>query len=185
MLSLSPVPVVTELVCPVGNTTYSHGDKVSLDTCTTCHCSEGLFKCYKEECSSPICSWSSKPSNQCCPTCHGCLSSKTGKKYYIGEKWTEDRSCTECECVEGQVRCTTTLCAPCSNPSKPIPGQCCPICNDSEEGRYSLFYYKVEPMNLLLAFVPSHNMLYFAADCLELKRNTFLFLKFDASEMTS
>ena len=76
----------------------------------------------------------SKFTRRLCSRCLGCVSSVTGERYVNGASWTENDSCVQCTCVDGQKHCTASACERrCQNPRKQ-PGVCCPIC-DEEEGK--------------------------------------------------
>uniref|UniRef100_A0A182SQI2 VWFC domain-containing protein n=1 Tax=Anopheles maculatus TaxID=74869 RepID=A0A182SQI2_9DIPT len=69
-----------------------------------------------------------KGPDECCDKCIGCL--YEGRHIDSGTEWTDPEDpCMHYKCVSGVVTRSEMKCyAPCSDPSPPRKGQCCPTC---------------------------------------------------------
>jgi len=59
----------------------------------------------------------------------GCRS-MNGELHHDGDSW-EDEDCIACTCHKGVKKCTAFMCIGCENPV-PVPGECCPKCDDGK-----------------------------------------------------
>ncbi|XP_013412584.1 kielin/chordin-like protein isoform X2 [Lingula anatina] len=99
------------------------------DPCNRCRCQNGRVTCSKVDCPDLNCVNKRTPPGQCCPVCElrGC--SYLGQSYSEGERFVSPRDkCQECECRQGEVRCSRKACPParCDNPGR---GDCCDTCS--------------------------------------------------------
>ncbi|CAO1441677.1 unnamed protein product [Diamesa hyperborea] len=113
----------------------NEGEEVSLNTnidmrCFRCICQNGFVECETESCPAVDDCYAlvKKPAGGCCDTCKECL--YKGDIYVSGAEWSDpDDPCSHFKCVAGVVTESNFQCyTPCSNPSPPRPGQCCPTC---------------------------------------------------------
>ncbi|KAG9345614.1 hypothetical protein JZ751_008758, partial [Albula glossodonta] len=98
--------------------------------CQRCSCVRGNVACTPQVCPPTPCRNPVTPPNQCCPQCPVCF--HKGQEYADGLHWiSSTNNCQECTCVGGEVQCSEVTCKlPCSHPSPPSLGQCCPLCQD-------------------------------------------------------
>ncbi|KAK6623653.1 hypothetical protein RUM43_009505 [Polyplax serrata] len=104
--------------CLVNNSHHmENGTTWQKDPCTICSCLNGYLFC------------KASTSGNCTENPAGCMSS-SAILHQNGETWEED-PCTQCTCESGEKKCVAFMCVvPCSNPVH-VPGECCPICNES------------------------------------------------------
>lgn len=120
----------TGLTCSYEERQFQNGDSWQIEKCTTCTCNDGISRCRVSSCSPPPCGWMVIPEGECCPVCRGCVSD-SGGLYNNSDHWREN-DCVTCHCQDGQVLCQAEMCAVgCSHP-RPVPGQCCPVCDEPD-----------------------------------------------------
>lgn len=87
--------------CLVNGIEYAHDQRwpLSSDSCTTCHCVEGVVNCTQMECNCS--SVTSQTDSQCCPQCNHDKScphqEDRHKRFKSGQRW--DYDCQTCECM--------------------------------------------------------------------------------------
>uniref|UniRef100_A0A182P7Q0 VWFC domain-containing protein n=1 Tax=Anopheles epiroticus TaxID=199890 RepID=A0A182P7Q0_9DIPT len=90
----------------------------------------GFVECEQESCPAvdDCYFYKKKGPDECCDKCIGCL--YEGRHIDSGTEWTDpDDPCMHYKCVSGVVTRSEMKCyAPCSDPSPPRKGQCCPTC---------------------------------------------------------
>uniref|UniRef100_A0A182X5D6 VWFC domain-containing protein n=1 Tax=Anopheles quadriannulatus TaxID=34691 RepID=A0A182X5D6_ANOQN len=90
----------------------------------------GFVECEQESCPAvdDCYIYKKKGPDECCDKCIGCL--YEGRHIDSGTEWTNpDDPCMHYKCVSGVVTRSEMKCyAPCSDPSPPRKGQCCPTC---------------------------------------------------------
>uniref|UniRef100_A0A8W7P4A5 VWFC domain-containing protein n=1 Tax=Anopheles coluzzii TaxID=1518534 RepID=A0A8W7P4A5_ANOCL len=90
----------------------------------------GFVECEQESCPAvdDCYIYKKKGPDECCDKCIGCL--YQGRHIDSGTEWTDpDDPCMHYKCVSGVVTRSEMKCyAPCSDPSPPRKGQCCPTC---------------------------------------------------------
>ncbi|XP_041351860.1 cysteine-rich motor neuron 1 protein-like [Gigantopelta aegis] len=119
----------TGLKCSYDGREFRDGESWQIEKCTKCTCRDGLTFCKTKMCNAPLCGWMVIPDGECCPVCKGCVSD-SGQLYNNSDVWKEN-PCVTCQCDAGQVLCQAEMCAVrCSNPRQ-VPGQCCPVCDDT------------------------------------------------------
>ncbi|KAK7488644.1 hypothetical protein BaRGS_00020097, partial [Batillaria attramentaria] len=120
----------TGLTCSYEDRHFQNGESWQIEKCTMCTCNDGISRCRVSSCSPPPCGWMVIPDGECCPVCRGCVSD-SGGLYNNSDVWREN-DCVTCQCQDGQVLCQAEMCAvECSHP-RPIPGQCCPVCDEPD-----------------------------------------------------
>ncbi|KAK3098630.1 hypothetical protein FSP39_021386 [Pinctada imbricata] len=118
---------------------YEEGDVWSDDNnpCKSCQCQQGRIVCRLFQCPPLRCSSRERmvtPPGQCCSICEPLPQIECfyqGIRRQPGERFKPD-DCTTCDCLGGEVKCSTETCPPISCgvdevPSAP-PGACCPVC---------------------------------------------------------
>ncbi len=119
--------------CHFNSTTYKSGDTFEdpADACLLCQCAMSEIACGKPgvcpavDCPSPY-----LEEGGCCPVCPDvAICNYENKLYQSGEFW-KPTDCESCECVNGEVLCLVSDCAPvpCDLDLVTIPGKCCPQC---------------------------------------------------------
>uniref|UniRef100_A0A182WLM1 VWFC domain-containing protein n=1 Tax=Anopheles minimus TaxID=112268 RepID=A0A182WLM1_9DIPT len=90
----------------------------------------GFVECEQESCPAvdDCYFYKKKGSDECCDKCMGCL--YEGRHIDSGTEWTDPEDpCMHYKCLSGVVTRSEMKCyAPCSDPSPPRKGQCCPTC---------------------------------------------------------
>ncbi|KAJ3596116.1 hypothetical protein NHX12_002525 [Muraenolepis orangiensis] len=106
---------------------YRHTERFyhPTDTCRSCLCTNGTVQCQRKPCPSAPCS---HPITQdCCPTCEGCLQER--RERANGETWAQvSDPCGVCTCHDGSVRCEKNRCPP-ANCRYPVQRKCCLACD--------------------------------------------------------
>ena len=105
--------------------------------CKACQCTNGRASCSPPNTQSfdciPVtnCTGEIVMSNEtlCCPVCVETACKRDGITYSDGAVFMEDL-CTTCQCVEGEINCTTITCMECPDGSTPydLTEECCPRC---------------------------------------------------------
>uniref|UniRef100_A0A4Y0BGG6 VWFC domain-containing protein n=1 Tax=Anopheles funestus TaxID=62324 RepID=A0A4Y0BGG6_ANOFN len=109
----------------------NEGEEVRINMrCFKCICKNGFVECEKESCPAvdDCYFYKKKGPDECCDKCIGCL--YEGRHIDSGTEWTDPEDpCMHYKCVSGVVTRSEMKCyAPCSDPSPPRKGQCCPTC---------------------------------------------------------
>ncbi|CAL8235836.1 unnamed protein product, partial [Boreogadus saida] len=90
--------------CVYEQRSYRHTERFyhPTDTCRSCLCTNGMVRCQRKPCPSAPCS---HPITQdCCPTCEGCLYER--RERADGERWADaSDACSVCTCRGGSARC--------------------------------------------------------------------------------
>uniref|UniRef100_A0A3Q0TAU5 VWFC domain-containing protein n=1 Tax=Amphilophus citrinellus TaxID=61819 RepID=A0A3Q0TAU5_AMPCI len=117
-------------VCILNGQEFSDGQTWTLSSnhCSTCTCE---VHCAIPECPKLPCMHQVTDPGACCPRCRGCV--YEGEKHAEGSSWFADSTpCLTCMCVDGVTTCSEVHClSPCVNFIR-VPGECCPVCADSE-----------------------------------------------------
>ncbi|KFM81702.1 Kielin/chordin-like protein, partial [Stegodyphus mimosarum] len=118
--------------CNFQGTIYQDGETFhpKSDSCYFCICDKGAVSCKRkmDQCN-PQCTDPVKLPGQCCPVCDGC--EYEGKVLKNKERFSPNplNLCLQCECINGNVKCSEQQCPKlsCPNPIKP-ENQCCEEC---------------------------------------------------------
>ncbi|XP_072164791.1 kielin/chordin-like protein [Diadema setosum] len=116
--------------CTYDGSVYQDGETFPSpdNPCVECTCSNGQVRCEPRPCPPANCAYPSR--DTCCAVCDGC--------YYNGANHDNEAlfvdssgECRECQCINGDVTCTTPICAPLENCEleETPPGKCCPVCS--------------------------------------------------------
>ncbi|XP_054166982.1 BMP-binding endothelial regulator protein-like [Oppia nitens] len=129
--------------CIMGLKTYRNGQTYDYDQCSTCVCNSTTNICERQVCPTLDCPpmYQITELGECCPKCHEPQEVQTtcsyrGKEYKTGEKWMLNK-CSECSCVNGEVRCKAKTCDKdlvCPKRYKLIrlSGDCCRSCVEED-----------------------------------------------------
>ncbi|XP_056455381.1 kielin/chordin-like protein [Gadus chalcogrammus] len=113
--------------CVYEQRSYRHTERFyhPTDTCRSCLCTNGMVQCKRKPCPSAPCS---HPITQdCCPTCEGCLYER--RERADGERWADaSDACSVCTCRGGSARCEKDRCPPAAC-SYPVQRSCCTACD--------------------------------------------------------
>ncbi|XP_078582340.1 kielin/chordin-like protein isoform X1 [Branchiostoma floridae x Branchiostoma japonicum] len=118
--------------CTYDGQTYPSGETfvAPRNPCLRCTCRRGELDCDRLdlECR-PQCTSPGRLPDVCCPVCDICEYER--RNYRNGARFRPPGAdvCTECSCLNGNVRCSVIECQPvnCANPTTK-PDECCPAC---------------------------------------------------------
>ncbi|KAI3384435.1 hypothetical protein SNEBB_003336, partial [Seison nebaliae] len=115
--------------CVYNGKIYHIGERVPIDQCSICTCTDNGFNCEKIGCQKLNCSNPLIKSGHCCPICPTTCN-ENGKEYPNGDTFQRGL-CESCKCMFGRISCQKAKCpiTICSNPINE-PGKCCPACLD-------------------------------------------------------
>uniref|UniRef100_A0A3Q2VZC6 VWFC domain-containing protein n=1 Tax=Haplochromis burtoni TaxID=8153 RepID=A0A3Q2VZC6_HAPBU len=118
----------TRMISITANISDGQTWTLSSNHCSTCICE---VHCAVPECPKLACVHQVTDPGACCPRCRGCV--YAGEEHTEGSSWFADSTpCMTCMCVDGVTTCSEVHClSPCVNFIS-VPGECCPMCADSE-----------------------------------------------------
>ncbi|VDI27079.1 Hypothetical predicted protein [Mytilus galloprovincialis] len=145
-----PAPTKVSQSCIYNGEVYPLGHNIWKTDCMMCTCfsrnrQKPNWSCMINDCQQPKCSNPVKISGQCCPVCPAtstpapttpksstCSFNGIQYQHMSTIKQTDCKTCV-CQYQYGGYldwSCRTEACVYCANP-KMIPGQCCPVCDDT------------------------------------------------------
>ncbi|XP_071134321.1 uncharacterized protein [Mytilus edulis] len=145
-----PAPTKVSQSCIYNGEVYPLGHNIWKTDCMMCTCfsrnrQKPNWSCMINDCQQPKCSNPVKISGQCCPVCPATstpapTTPKSSTCSFNGIQYQhmstiKQTDCKTCVCqyqYGGYLHwsCRTEACVYCANP-KMIPGQCCPVCDDT------------------------------------------------------